>query len=133
MLFCSPIHDALFSSLHYSILLFVPLSSLLHCFALLFTLFRFPFYIALLFDYFCILSTRFFTQLLFSSRCYYWCCYSLKNLVLPPCIPSCKSWGWPKVDSWPLVFFSVRFFFPLFSFFSCLLFLCFFFFLVVHG
>jgi hypothetical protein len=33
------------------------------------------------------------------------CCYLLKNLVLPPCIPSCKNWEWLGVKNRKFVFF----------------------------
>jgi hypothetical protein len=65
-----------------------------------------------------ILVTRFFTLLLLL------CCYSLKDLVLPPCIPSYKIWKSLKINN--LHFFN-KFFFFFFS--SCLLFLCFYLFI----
>jgi hypothetical protein len=45
------------------------------------------------------------------------CCYLLKNLVLTPCIPSCKNWEWLGVNNWKLVFFSKYFSLCLFSLF----------------
>jgi len=33
------------------------------------------------------------------------CCYSLKNLVLPPYIPSCRNWEWLSVENWKPIFF----------------------------
>jgi len=52
------------------------------------------------------LSTRFFV-ILFSFLHYYFpfvlllfmCCYSLKDLVLPLCIPSCKNWEWSRMTT----------------------------------
>jgi hypothetical protein len=83
---------------------------------LFFTLLGFPFRIAtFFFDCFPILGTRFFA-FLFSSSCYFAlfivlllsvCCYSLKNLVLPPCIPSCRNWEWPGIKNWKSIFFAL--------------------------
>jgi hypothetical protein len=57
----------------------------IHHVVLLFMLLGFPFHVvAFLFSYSFISCARFFTLLLVY-------CYWLKNLVLPPCIPSCKN------------------------------------------
>jgi hypothetical protein len=45
------------------------------------------------------------------------CCYLLKNLVLTPCIPSCKNWEWLGANNWKLVFFNKHFPLYLFSLF----------------
>jgi hypothetical protein len=68
--------------------------------------------VALLFGYSSILSRRFFAVLLSFLCCSPFlfvlllvCCYSLKNLVLPPCIPSCRNWKWLGVENKKLIFF----------------------------
>ncbi len=121
MLFCSPIHNVLLSSLHYYVFLFILLSFPLHYFALRIVLLSFLHCSLLwLLSYFRYKVFR--TTILFFTLLLLVCCYSLKNLVLPPCIPSCKSWEWSKVDSRPLVFFLIRFFFPfVFFHFFCFL------------
>ncbi len=74
-------------------------------------------------------TTRFFMLLLLALL-------FVEKSCTTPCIPSCKSWEWSRVDSWPLVFFFQWGFFSLcflshllYSF--VLIFLVFFF--VVHG
>ncbi len=88
---------ALFFALFFSLCCCSPLCLT----ALLFTLLGFFLSaVVLLFGCSFILGTRFLV-LLFSSSCYYAfftvflvCCYSLNNLVLAPCIPSCRNWEW---------------------------------------
>jgi hypothetical protein len=133
----------LFSS-HYTIVIFIVLHYCypFHTIALLFvSCYYFPLYIALLlsyspcysllrptwlsfhvlafiFDYSFISGIRFFTLLLLV------CCYSLKNLVLLSCIPSCKNCEWLGVKKNKFVFFPLLI--SIFYFFiSCLLFFCF--------
>jgi hypothetical protein len=93
-----------------------------------------------LFGYSSILGIRFFVLLFFSSWCYVFlfvllllvCCYSLNNLVLPPCIFSCRNWEWLGIKNQKHVFFNKYFSLCLFPFFnfliSCLLFLFLFYF-----
>jgi hypothetical protein len=86
----------------------------LHVVYFFFTLFGSPLHIVvLLFDCSYILGTRFFT-LLPSFSCNFVvlfellllvCCNPLKNLVLPPCIPSCRNWEWLRINNGKLVFF----------------------------
>jgi hypothetical protein len=54
------------------------------------------------------ISDRRFFVLLLSSSCssfvlfallLFVCCYLLKNLVLPPCIPPCRNWEWLGVKN----------------------------------
>jgi hypothetical protein len=108
---CSPFHTTtLFFALHCcSPLCPALLLSSLHCIiALLFA----PYYYSpsclavLLFDYSSIswykvfrAATLFFTLLLLV------CCNSLKNLVLPPYIPSCRNWKWLGIENKKPVFF----------------------------
>ncbi len=68
--------------------------------------------------------------LIFFTLRLFLCCYLLKDLALPPSIPSCRSWESLGVDNPRL--FSNKFFFPFlcffsfyFFFFSSLLFICF--------
>jgi hypothetical protein len=68
--------------------------------------------------YYPILGTRIFVLLFsFLHYCYpfvlllFLCCYSLKDFVLPPCIPSCKSWESLRIGN--LRFF-LAIFFPFF-------------------
>jgi hypothetical protein len=149
-----------FSSLCYCTFLFTLLRSLVHvilfsywqCFDFLFTLLCSPLYVnwlsfALLCSPFCIVllsSLHSFplqlfsyfkhkvlhTTIIFFTLLLLVCCYSLKNIVLPPYIPSCKSWEWLRIDNWPLVCFSLCFLSHVFCSFV-LIFFCFGF--VVHG
>ncbi len=107
-MFSFPLHATFLSPFHDVPLLFALLFSYSHCcYPFLFVLPLLCSAITLLSSFCCwspILVTRFFTLLLLL------CCYSLKDLVLPPCIPSYKSWKSLRVNN--LHFFNKFFFFP---------------------
>jgi hypothetical protein len=95
------------------------LLSSLHCSTLLFMLFGshlcfyFPFCLAWFFFSHCSLLQLFsyFRYKVFHVHVFLFallllvCCYLLKNLVLPPCIPSCKNREWLKVENKKPIFF----------------------------
>jgi hypothetical protein len=101
-----PLHSTMHSSWHCSTFLYVvrfPFSLLLsfsHCLTLLFTLlsyFKYKLFVLLF-------SSSHYFAFLFALLLLV-CCYLLKNLIAPPCIPSCRNWEWLGIKNWKPIFF----------------------------
>jgi hypothetical protein len=104
--YCCPLCSAAF--------LIALLLSFLHCLVFLFMLLGFslhnawfsfshccsPLRLLLYFKYKVLCTTILLFMLLLLV-----CCYSLKNLVFTPCIPSCKNWEWLGIKNQKLSFF----------------------------
>ncbi len=100
LLFMLMLFSPCYSPLHVVALLFTLMFSSLHCLAFLF---------ALLLSFLVILLFQVEGQLQCCSPFLFvlllLCCYSLKNLVLPFYIPSCRNWKWLGVENQKPIFF----------------------------